>query len=212
MRKFTLIELLVVISIIGILTSILLPSLSKARDMGQTAVCASNQKQIGVAVVSYIGEYDGIFPFGMTNDVATWTGTPNTDSQPPQQVLFNFVGESKRVFTCPTDPSPEDFKWWQLQNHPDLDGASYGFNEWSAWFYTANNKKAFKMTLLSTPTDWVMMSDYYHTVSGGGGSWLYSPLATNPELTGTIQIPESTCSLEMVMSNWKMPSLDLPVI
>ena len=52
-HKFTLIELLVVISIIGILISILMPSLTKARLKGQMAVCKSNLKQIYFAEVQY---------------------------------------------------------------------------------------------------------------------------------------------------------------
>jgi prepilin-type N-terminal cleavage/methylation domain-containing protein len=56
--KFTLIELLVVISIIGILTSILLPSLTKARLKGQMAVCKSNLKQIYLAELEYSTDND----------------------------------------------------------------------------------------------------------------------------------------------------------
>ena len=46
-QKFTLIELLVVVAIIGIIASMLLPGLSRAREKSKSAVCKSNLKQIG---------------------------------------------------------------------------------------------------------------------------------------------------------------------
>ncbi|MCM8529616.1 MAG: type II secretion system GspH family protein, partial [Lentisphaeraceae bacterium] len=52
MKKFTLIELLIVIAIIGILVSILLPSLNKARDVSKNAVCLSNVDQWDKAVAA----------------------------------------------------------------------------------------------------------------------------------------------------------------
>jgi prepilin-type N-terminal cleavage/methylation domain-containing protein len=53
-NKFTLIELLVVIAIIGILVSLLVPSLRKAREATKKVVCKSNQRQMGLYLYNYI--------------------------------------------------------------------------------------------------------------------------------------------------------------
>jgi len=61
-RGFTLIELLVVIAIIAILAAILFPVFAKAKAQGRTAVCASNLKQIGVAIKAYCNDYRDRMP------------------------------------------------------------------------------------------------------------------------------------------------------
>lgn len=87
---FTLIELLVVVAIIGILASILMPSLSKAREKGQQAVCISNQKQIASANVMYAESE--VLPDHWDNP-GHW-----------EEVFEPFLGDKKNntVYMCPS--------------------------------------------------------------------------------------------------------------
>lgn len=61
-RAFTLIELLVVISIVAILIAVLLPAIASARTEAKFTVCAGQQRQIGIAYLSYTFDNKGDVP------------------------------------------------------------------------------------------------------------------------------------------------------
>jgi len=65
---FTLVELLVVIAIITILMALLLPTLNKARATAMRVTCASNHRQVMLAVILYNTEYEALWDdcLGMT--------------------------------------------------------------------------------------------------------------------------------------------------
>ncbi|MEG2074903.1 MAG: DUF1559 domain-containing protein, partial [Victivallaceae bacterium] len=59
-KKFTLIELLVVIAIIAILAGMLLPSLNSARQSAREISCVNNLKAMGLNLMTYYNEFDGM--------------------------------------------------------------------------------------------------------------------------------------------------------
>ena len=71
-KSFTLIELLVVVAIIGILSSLLLPSLSKAREKARIAVCTNNQKQITISTALFMDDNEGYFPANTPGTGISW--------------------------------------------------------------------------------------------------------------------------------------------
>ncbi len=73
---FTLIELLVVIVIIAILAALLFPVFAQARESARRTVCLSNVRQIGMAMVEYIQDYDEMTP----SVWQTYTADPIVDA------------------------------------------------------------------------------------------------------------------------------------
>ena len=65
-RGFTLIELLVVIAIIGILASILLPVLARAKNKANRLRCASNLRQVTLALTGFANDYNSRYPWLLT--------------------------------------------------------------------------------------------------------------------------------------------------
>jgi prepilin-type N-terminal cleavage/methylation domain-containing protein/prepilin-type processing-associated H-X9-DG protein len=111
---FTLIELLVVIAIIAILAAILFPVFAKARAKARQASGASNQKQIALAFLQYIQDYDEKFPptygyNGSTGLYSEWgvdyTFTSAGTSVTSQGLVGPYV-KSTALFVDPSGPRP----------------------------------------------------------------------------------------------------------
>ena len=113
MKKFTLIELLVVVAIIGILVTLLLPSLAKARHTAYQTVCVSNQSQLYRSTVIYTDDNNGgLMPY------QTESTSPYTQVNPHNNYYLRFTQkgspaanhgllykqgyiDSAKVFYCP---------------------------------------------------------------------------------------------------------------
>lgn len=147
-RAFTLIELLVVIAIIAILASILFPVFAQAREKARQTACLSNMKQIGLAFMQYVQDYDEMFPhtFAQAETQSPRDTKYNSGRSWPLSI-FPYV-KNKQVFDCPTSPDeisdvfPEGLvKWSGAPLGPDgnrirydgnyaynYDGIGYGSN------------------------------------------------------------------------------------
>ncbi len=107
-KTFTLIELLVVIAIIGILSSILLPSLNKARAVSKRASCISNLRQIGIATGVYINDNAGklFYSDAQCSGYLIYRKVNDGGCFPPGWMHFGLLVRDKllpnnKVFHCP---------------------------------------------------------------------------------------------------------------
>ncbi len=148
MRKgFTLIELLVVIAIIAILAAILFPVFARAREKARQTSCLSNVKELGLGMLMYVEDYDGMFPR---------TSYSESKIDPPgifwASSILPYV-KNYQVYVCPSDlrsPGTLHYNNWTFPIRP-----IYGYNE------RLGDKK---LPEIRYPTSLVMLGDCAHDV------------------------------------------------
>ncbi len=110
-KSFTLIELLVVIGIIAILAAMLMPVLGRVRGKAHQAACTGNMRQIGIAFILYLNEYDDVFPWAedpVSSDPEYWLWMGRGWRETVGPYIGNASTESPTVLYCPTDNTAPD--------------------------------------------------------------------------------------------------------
>jgi prepilin-type N-terminal cleavage/methylation domain-containing protein/prepilin-type processing-associated H-X9-DG protein len=121
---FSLVELLVVVTILSLLLMIAAPSLRGARESARAVVCASNQRQMGMAFQVYLKNHNRFFPFYRSDENAG-AATTGADLQYHWFERLRWaIGGSREIpktfeaWLCPSDKTPGY----------DADNLSYGYN------------------------------------------------------------------------------------
>ena len=173
---FTLIELLVVISIIALLIALLLPALANARETARQALCAGNQRQIGIGWMTYSADHDSYLP-------PSWSGgffTPLYDFLKDYFEETGVGGGSGGIFFCPTDqhpqwidPAGEPHDWHNLQAT-----SSYGvpyqvvLTSYNLWTHIANSPNHPDPNFA-----WAFATNSWHNAfirNGWASPWMYT--------------------------------------
>jgi prepilin-type N-terminal cleavage/methylation domain-containing protein/prepilin-type processing-associated H-X9-DG protein len=210
-RAFTLIELLVVIVIIAILAALLLPAVLLVRGAAYAAGCVSNLRQIGIGVLSYAEEHDGVLapvrikkeltPAAfIAEDPATQWGGCYWYHQPLLGQYLEFAtagsqaGRTRQVLTCPAATRLKD----HLGNSIT---ATLGLNALVANAYDAVPWRVRALARLSHPIARTV-------IAGDGFAGSFDPgTGTPPSLYGVVDndpglSPFTTGQVNSV-SNWR---------
>ena len=213
-RGFTLIELLVVIAIIAILAAILFPVFAQAREAARKASCLSNMKQIGLASNMYLQDYDEAFP--KIDDGTSWA---QHDAAMPDGrtyrgwvvwplLLYPYIKNggsnssyhSVSVFTCPSDPHPQNPDWAPMDDgkvNPYVNDwgkpipMSYGVNTDLTW--PGGTNSPYTLAGLNYPSNTYYVADSMTDHSFGFGSW-WTGRWWGPNTFNRVLLTKSVCS------------------
>jgi len=154
---FTLIELLVVIAIIAILSSMLLPALSKAREKSRQSVCLSNLKQLTLAFLMYVQDNDEYFPpsyyITYTSEIAWDFKTDTWWATYEKGIIGSYL--TKGIFECPT--AKKIIKSYDRPFTGFAYNSTYIGGGYSIW--TGQSDPPTKLSRIKNPSETILLAD-----------------------------------------------------
>ncbi len=135
-KGFTLIELLVVISIIALLLSILMPSLSKAKNIARVVVCKSNLRQWGLVYQMYTMDYEGKMSNGVVNG-GKWIDSMQSYYSKVENPKFRFCPMANKTNLLFTEN--KRFGIWDTTLNSGINAEMRGSYAFNIWLYTPEN-------------------------------------------------------------------------
>ncbi len=196
---FTLIELLVVIAIIAILAAILFPVFARAREKARETSCLSNNKEIGLAMLMYVQDYDETYPDSsitckddpanapLCNYANGYVGALHITAWGHRRYLNDGVTigghvkylspyvKNTQIFTCPSDP--------QLNRWIAPQYASSYYMRHAIDGYAFSEHTPVKMAIIQRPAQLAnVLEEAWH--DGGVSS---NPFLWNPPNLGTVK-------------------------
>lgn len=126
---FTLIELLMVIAIIGVLVSMLLPTIRMVHELALGTRCATNLGQIGLAAATYSSEWDGmVVPGGWTHGVTPRFWYDALAQHLDEQAVVSIPSRGLVLRGCP--------KWQKGSYYAGLASGSWQWQQYSGYTMT----------------------------------------------------------------------------
>ena len=164
---FTLVELLVVIAILSIVSALLLPSLGRAKETARRNRCASNLRQVNLAIRLYADDCSDSLPvLPEPNPYPNGVGAFYKQLVKGYLGLSGVVSSNEQVFVCPSDPT----------FHKQLQHAftSYTFNGYETGPGVLPRITGQRLSVIKNPTKAVLVGE---VPAFFGGSW--HPLVNN---------------------------------